>query len=75
MQVLMYNWDVCHIYLVSYATIGSEYKQTWGWFIELIIKFLNIGSEEGWAFISDDHLGSIFIINELTLLLEYRHYA
>ncbi|CAH9085898.1 unnamed protein product [Cuscuta europaea] len=41
------------MFLIAWAVVGSESKATWKWFLENLKDDLNIGTGEGWAFVSD----------------------
>ena len=37
----------------AYAVVEAELKDSWVWFLELLVEDLNIEEQYGWTFISD----------------------
>nr|KAJ0206283.1 hypothetical protein LSAT_V11C500291090 [Lactuca sativa] len=49
-----------HIYPIVWAVVSVESKETWKWFIDLLIEDLGMGVGHGLTLISDQHKGKLF---------------
>ncbi|CAI9275153.1 unnamed protein product [Lactuca saligna] len=49
-----------HIYPIAWAIVSMESKETWKWFIDLLIENLGMGVGHGLTLISDQHKGQLF---------------
>ena len=45
---------------IAYAVVESECKDSWSWFINLLMKDLTIVNTHGWTFITDKQKVTIF---------------
>ncbi|KAL4286720.1 hypothetical protein AHAS_Ahas19G0114400 [Arachis hypogaea] len=48
-----------HIYLIAYAIVTTETKDSWKWFIQLLQEDLGDGTSHGFSFMSDQQKGLI----------------
>ncbi|XP_016191556.1 uncharacterized protein LOC107632386 [Arachis ipaensis] len=46
-----------HFYVIAYAVVASETKESWKWFLDLLQNDLGPTAVEGWNFISDQQKG------------------
>uniref|UniRef100_A0A453IVM6 MULE transposase domain-containing protein n=1 Tax=Aegilops tauschii subsp. strangulata TaxID=200361 RepID=A0A453IVM6_AEGTS len=61
------------MYPVAWAVVEKETKDTWAWFIGLLIKDLDINDQgAGWVFISDKQKGLIMSMTDYLPRAEHR---
>ncbi|XP_074362497.1 uncharacterized protein LOC141702785 [Apium graveolens] len=58
---------------LAYALVEAERLDSWRWFLALVATDLNIGSGEGWIFISDKQKGLLNVVDEMLPLDEHRY--
>lgn len=51
------------MYPIAYAVVESEDKETWCWFLQLLIEDLGPVEVHGWNFVSDQQKVIIMISN------------
>ena len=61
------------MYLVAYALVKSECRETWLWFLELLGVDLEINNSHGIVWITDKQKGLIDAIRELFPHSEHRY--
>nr|KAJ0199446.1 hypothetical protein LSAT_V11C600321950 [Lactuca sativa] len=61
-----------HIYPVARAVVAVENKETWKWFLDLLIYDIGIGVGHGLTIISDQHKGLIEAVKERVPPVEHR---
>ena len=49
-----------HIYPIAWAVVAVENKETWKWFLNLLLKDINMGNGAGLTLLSDQH--KVFIL-------------
>ncbi|XP_062020784.1 uncharacterized protein LOC133737192 [Rosa rugosa] len=60
-------------WVLSYAMVEIESKDSWEWFLDLLVKDLNIRDEgDGWTFISDKQKGLLPAFAKVMPLAEHR---
>ncbi|CAI9265482.1 unnamed protein product [Lactuca saligna] len=61
-----------HIYPIVWAVVSVESKETWKWFIDLLIEDLGMGVGHGLTLISDQHKGLLEAVKERVPAAEHR---
>ncbi|XP_052625699.1 uncharacterized protein LOC128132783 [Lactuca sativa] len=64
-----------HIYPIAWAVVSVESKETWKWFIDLLIEDLGMGVGHGLTLISDQHKGLLEAVKERVPAAEHRQCA
>nr|KAJ0190407.1 hypothetical protein LSAT_V11C800391310 [Lactuca sativa] len=64
-----------HIYPIAWAVVSVESKETWKWFIDLLIEDLGMGVGHGLTLISDQHKGLLETMKERVPAAEHRQCA
>ncbi|CAI9268441.1 unnamed protein product [Lactuca saligna] len=64
-----------HIYPIAWAIVSVESKETWKWFIDLLIEDLGMGVGHGLTLISDQHKGLLEAVKERVPAAEHRQCA
>ncbi|CAI9276308.1 unnamed protein product [Lactuca saligna] len=64
-----------HIYPIAWAVVSVESKETWKWFINLLIEDLGMGVGHGLTLISDQHKGLLEAVKERVPAAEHRQCA
>nr|KAJ0186902.1 hypothetical protein LSAT_V11C900463080 [Lactuca sativa] len=64
-----------HIYPIAWAVVSVESKETWKWFIDLLIQDLGMGVGHGLTLISDQHKGLLEAVKERVPAAEHRQCA
>ncbi|CAI9268484.1 unnamed protein product [Lactuca saligna] len=64
-----------HIYPIAWAVVLVESKETWKWFIDLLIEDLGMGVGHGLTLISDQHKGLLEAVKERVPAAEHRQCA
>ncbi|KAF7823581.1 uncharacterized protein G2W53_021725 [Senna tora] len=59
-------------YVIAYAIVDVESRDTWSWFITQLLEDLGPGSESGITFVSDQQKGLVPSLMELCLRAEHR---
>ncbi|XP_025649566.1 uncharacterized protein [Arachis hypogaea] len=54
-----------HFYVIAYAVVDSETKQSWKWFLQLLQEDIGNCSTEEWNFISDQQKGLLPALHEV----------
>ena len=57
---------------IAYSIVEQENKDSWAWFLNLLMTNLGIDTGRGWTFISDRHKGLVQVLGELLLDAEHR---
>ncbi|KAI4320869.1 hypothetical protein MLD38_034308 [Melastoma candidum] len=57
------------MYPISWAVVEGENQNSWTWFIDLLFKQLNVGSGQGWTFISDQQKVCLYINSMLVIAI------
>ncbi|CAH9089866.1 unnamed protein product [Cuscuta epithymum] len=60
---------------IGWAIVGSETKEAWKWFLEILRDDLGIGRGKGWAFVSDQQKGLMPALYETMPEVEHRRCA
>ncbi|XP_057793275.1 uncharacterized protein LOC131009889 [Salvia miltiorrhiza] len=63
------------IYPIAWATVEIENEQCWTWFMKCLVEDFQIGSGDGWTFISDQQKGLEAAVNLLVPYAEHRNCA
>ncbi|XP_061993462.1 uncharacterized protein LOC133711345 [Rosa rugosa] len=58
--------------VLAYAMVEMKSKDSWEWFLDLLVKDLNIRDEGGWTFISDKQKGLLPAFEEIVPLADLR---
>ncbi|CAI9303419.1 unnamed protein product [Lactuca saligna] len=64
-----------HIYPIAWAVVAVENKETWKWFLNLLLKDINMGNGAGLTLLSDQHKGLIEAVKERVPDAEHRQCA
>ncbi|CAI9283211.1 unnamed protein product [Lactuca saligna] len=64
-----------HIYPIAWAVVAVENKETWKWFLNLLLKDINMGNGAGLTLLSDQHKGLIEAVKERVPDVEHRQCA
>lgn len=51
------------MYPIAYSLVKIENKESWGWFMELLLEDLGIQGGRGWTFISDRQKGLVQVLD------------
>lgn len=61
-----------NLYPIAMAYVGTESKETWLWFVDLLLREIGSYEDNGWAFISDRQKGLLDAIDTLANGAEHR---
>ncbi|CAI9279858.1 unnamed protein product [Lactuca saligna] len=64
-----------HIYPVAWAVVAVENKESWKWFLDLLIDDIGMGVGHGLTIISDQHKGLVEAVKERVPAAEHRQCA
>ncbi|KAL5564403.1 hypothetical protein UlMin_027567 [Ulmus minor] len=63
------------MFLIAYSIVEQENKDSWAWFLNLLMTNLGIDSGRGYTFISDRQKGLVQVLGELLPEAEHRFYV
>ncbi|KAL4568417.1 hypothetical protein LXL04_024029 [Taraxacum kok-saghyz] len=63
------------MYPLAWAVVSVENKDTWKWFIDLLLNDIDMGNGAGLTFISDQHKGLVEAVKERAPASEHRQCA
>ncbi|KAL5551196.1 hypothetical protein UlMin_001372 [Ulmus minor] len=61
------------MYPIAYSIVEQENKETWSWFMGLLMEDLSIESGKGWNFIIDRQKGLVQVLEQFILEAEYQY--
>ncbi|CAI9273625.1 unnamed protein product [Lactuca saligna] len=64
-----------HIFPIAWAVVEVENKETWKWFLDLLLDDIEMGIGHGLTLISDQHKGLIEAVKERVPVAEHRQCA
>ncbi|CAI9271895.1 unnamed protein product [Lactuca saligna] len=64
-----------HIFPIAWAVVEVENKETWKWFLDLLLDDIEMGIGHGLTLISDQHKGLIEAVKERVPAAEHRQCA
>ncbi|CAI9288651.1 unnamed protein product [Lactuca saligna] len=64
-----------HIFPIAWAVVEVENKETWKWFLDLLLDDIEMGIGHGLTLISDQHKGLIEAVKERVPTAEHRQCA
>ncbi|CAI9261002.1 unnamed protein product [Lactuca saligna] len=64
-----------HIYPLAWAVVAVESKETWKWFVDLLLDDIGMGNGHGLTLISDQHKGLLEAVKERVPAAEHRQCA
>nr|KAJ0228597.1 hypothetical protein LSAT_V11C100013270 [Lactuca sativa] len=64
-----------HIFPIAWAVVEVENKETWKWFLDLLLDDIEMGIGHGLTLISDQHKGLIEVVKERVPAAEHRQCA
>ncbi|XP_016185103.1 uncharacterized protein LOC107626718 [Arachis ipaensis] len=62
-----------HFYVIAYAVVPNECKETWKWFLTLLKENLGEVPQHGWNFISDQQKGLELAMKEVNPIAHHRN--
>ncbi|KAI5321464.1 hypothetical protein L3X38_030535 [Prunus dulcis] len=62
-------------WVIAYAVVESECKESWIWFLELLVKDCQIVNQFGFTFISDKQKGLLLAFEQVVPNCDHRFYA
>jgi len=57
---------------IAYAVVEAETRDSWQWFLNLLLEDLNSTQQRDWAFISDQQKGLEIAIHNISADVEHR---
>ncbi|CAI9282040.1 unnamed protein product [Lactuca saligna] len=64
-----------HIFPIAWAVVAVENKETWKWFLDLLLDDIEMGIGHGLTLISDQHTGLVEVVKERVPAAEHRQCA
>nr|KAJ0199665.1 hypothetical protein LSAT_V11C600324570 [Lactuca sativa] len=64
-----------HIFPIAWAVVAVENKETWKWFLDLLLDDIEMGIGHGLTLISDQHKGLVEAVKERVPAAEHRQCA